>query len=352
MITSIILTGIVRYISIKRDFVARPMKDRYHQRIVALGGGIAIFWTICLGIVAGIAIILYLEKSSGLSCLGDEAHAYIEGLKSRLTELFIVLGCAVVLHIMGLIDDLKGLGPYIKLLIQFSVAIIAAWLGDIRVEFFIESKVITVAISAFWMVLIMNCFNFLDNMDGVSAGIALIVSLILITAAVISGQVFISAFGLLFIGTLIGYLLWNFPPAKIFMGDSGSLVIGFFVAMITLRTTYYQEVDQGRGVYAVFMPIIALAVPLYDFTSVTFLRITQGKSPFIGDTQHFSHRLKKRGLSDTQVTWTLYLATLCAGIGAMFLYQVDLVGAIFIFVQMIMILALIAIMETTGKDAE
>ncbi len=92
-----------------------------------------------------------------------------------------------------------------------------------------------------------------------------------------------------------------------------------------------------------------MAVPLYDFITVTALRISQGKSPFVGDTQHFSHRLRKLGLTDTQTVLTLYLATLTTGIGATFLYQVNLAGAALIFVQTIMVLAIIAILETTAK---
>jgi UDP-GlcNAc:undecaprenyl-phosphate GlcNAc-1-phosphate transferase len=92
-----------------------------------------------------------------------------------------------------------------------------------------------------------------------------------------------------------------------------------------------------------------MAVPLYDFASVFVLRISQGKSPFVGDTQHFSHRLKRRGLTETQTVLTLYLATLCTGLGAIFLYQVNLVGTVLIFVQTIMVLSIIAILETTVK---
>jgi len=143
-------------------------------------------------------------------------------------------------------------------------------------------------------------------------------------------------------------LVFNFPPARIFMGDAGSLVVGFFVALLTLRTTYYYREAQSGQWYAVFLPLVVMAVPLYDFISVTMLRIRAGKSPFIGDTQHFSHRLKKHGLSDTQTVLTLYLATLCTGLGATFLYQVNLAGAVLIFVQTIMVLAIIAVFETTA----
>ena len=163
-------------------------------------------------------------------------------------------------------------------------------------------------------------------------------------------QVFIGGLALVFIGTLLGFLVFNFPPAKIFMGDAGSLVVGFFVALLTLRTTYYYHRAQSGQGYAVFLPLLVMAVPLYDFISVTLLRIRQGRSPFIGDTQHFSHRLKKHGLTDTQTVLTLYLATLCTGLGATFLYQVNPAGAILIFTQTFMILAIITILETTGKN--
>ena len=132
------------------------------------------------------------------------------------------------------------------------------------------------------------------------------------------------------------------------MGDAGSLVIGFFVALLTLRTTYYQQ-DQSGPWYPVLMPLVVMAVPLYDLVSVILLRLRQGKSPFVGDTQHFSHRLKRHGLTDRQTVLMLYLATLCCGLGAAFLYQVNLIGAILIFAQTFLILAIIAIFESTVR---
>jgi UDP-GlcNAc:undecaprenyl-phosphate GlcNAc-1-phosphate transferase len=193
-----------------------------------------------------------------------------------------------------------------------------------------------------------NAFNFLDNMDGASAGIALIATCILMAAAIRSGQIFVGAIGMVLAGVLLGFLIFNFPPARIFMGDCGSMVVGFFVALLTLRTTYYNP-DAGTKLYSVFMPAIVMAVPLYDFISVTFLRMKQGKSPFVGDTQHFSHRLKRRGLSDRQVALTLYLATLCTGLGAVLLQQADLIGAILIAVQTVLVLIFIAVLETADN---
>jgi UDP-GlcNAc:undecaprenyl-phosphate GlcNAc-1-phosphate transferase len=329
--------------------VAHPAEDRYHQEIIPLGGGIAIFATISIIILAAMAVIKFLAAPGHLEWLGEKITIHTPGFLSRINQLLIILFVIFVLFALGLWDDKKPLGPIFKLVVQFVVAMIAAFFADIRVELFIESKLVTSLLSAIWIVLIINVFNFLDNMDGASAGIATIASCILFVAAALSGQVFIGGMALVFIGTLSGFLVFNFPPAKIFMGDAGSLVVGFFVAMLTLRTTYYHEAQSGQW-YPVFMPLLVMAVPLYDFISVSLLRISQGKSPFVGDTQHFSHRLKKHGLSDTQTVLTLYLATLCTSLGAIFLYQVNLVGAVLIFIQTIMVLSIVAVFETTVKN--
>lgn len=347
-LTSAVLTAVVRKLALRTGFIARPVEDRFHDSIVPLGGGIAVYWTMALFVLGGTCVVKFLVAPGFAGWLGEVVTVHAEGFLDKIGGLIIVMVVALALHLVGLWDDKKHLGPGIKLLVQFAAAVIAAFFADIRLEFFIQNRVVTTALSAVWIVLIINAFNFLDNMDGLSAGIAVITSAVLFAAAALSGQVFVGAMALVFIGSLCGFLLFNFPPAKIFMGDSGSLVVGFFVALLTLRTTYYHE-GQGGGLYAVFMPLVVMAVPLYDFISVTFLRLRQGKSPFVGDTQHFSHRLKRRGLNDTQTALTLYLATVCTCVGAIFLKDVGLVGAVLIFAQTVMILAIIAILETTGN---
>lgn len=346
---SVILTGLVRKLAERIGFVAHPTADRYHRSTVPLGGGIAIFTTIAAVIIAAVVAIKFLFVPGRFTWLAESAKINPADFLGKLYQLVIILLCALILFLLGLWDDKKHLGPFFKLIVQFAVAVTAAAFADVRVEFFIENITITSALSAIWIVLIINAFNFLDNMDGASAGIAVIVASILLTAAVVSGQVFVSGLAMVFIGVLLGFLVFNFPPAKIFAGDAGSLVIGFLLAMLSLRTTYYHQAQSGQW-YPVFIPLIVMAVPLYDFLSVTILRIKQGKSPLVGDTQHFSHRLKKRGLTDTQTVLTLYLATLCTGLGATFLYQVNLVGAFLIFAQTLLVLAIIAVLETTSGN--
>ena len=343
-----VLTACVKRRAIRTGFVSRPREDRYNRNVIALGGGVAIFWTIALFVLIGAAVVKFVIAPGHLAFIDESITQHTAGFMTKINDLLVVVAAVFILHLMGLWDDKKHLGPFVKLAVQFAAAFIAAWFADIRVEMFIENKLITTVLSVFWIVLMINAFNFLDNMDGASGGIALIASCVLMAAAIRSEQVFVTAMGAVFVGTLLGFLIFNFPPAKIFMGDCGSMVVGFFVALLTLQTTYYDP-EAGTKLYSVFMPAIVMAVPLYDFISVTFLRLKQGKSPFVGDTQHFSHRLKRRGLSDRQVALTLYLATLCTGLGAVLLQQAGLLGAVLIATQTVMVLIFIAILEAAGS---
>ncbi len=186
---SIVLTAITRGLAVRVGFAAHPQSDRYHQSVVALGGGIAIFWTLTL-ILLGTLAIIYLKKED-IGQLFPILQPHLEGFLTKKKDLLIVLGCAFFLHLIGLWDDQKPLGPLFKLAIQFLAAATAAALADIRLEFFIQNRFLTILLSVLWIVILINAFNFLDNMDGVSAGIAAIVSAVLLTAAVRSGQIFI-----------------------------------------------------------------------------------------------------------------------------------------------------------------
>ena len=350
-VSSTVLTAVAKRIAPRVGLVAYPKADRYHRSIIPLGGGVAIFLTLALFLVAGAAAMRFLLVPGHFGWLAERAGLNPADFLRHAGELLALILCATILFLVGLWDDKHALGPFVKLVFQFLVAFLAAAFADVRVEFFIQSRIVTSILSAFWIVLIVNAFNFLDNMDGASAGIAAIASSVLLTAAAFNGQVFVSGLAIIFIGALLGFLVFNFPPASIFMGDAGSLVVGFFVALLTLRTTYYHQAQSGSW-YPVLLPLIAMAVPLYDFTSVTLLRIRQGKSPFVGDTQHFSHRLRRRGLTDTQTALTLYLATLCTGLGGTFLYQVNLIGAILIVGQTLLIVGIIGVFESTGKTED
>ena len=346
---SVILTLLVRRWAVANDFVDQPGERKIHDKPIALGGGIAIFWAVLLPVAIAAIVAMVFHRFGRPSWLPETLAIHIDGLSGRSRMAGVLIISAGVLHVTGLIDDRKHLGPWIKLTIQFAVALFITTVGQIRFSLFIPNPFLTTVLSVFWIVVIVNAFNFLDNMDGLSAGIAAICSVIILSAALASGQVFVSGLLALLIGALLGFLLFNFAPAKIFMGDAGSLLIGMLLAVATMRTTYYHEDAERSYWYSAFIPLVALAVPLYDFISVTLLRIRQGKSPFLGDKQHFSHRLVRRGMSTRQAVLTIYLATACTGLGATFLHQVSRTGAILIFGQTLLIVLMIAILEQPLK---
>src|SRR5205823_10859755 len=198
-----------------------------------------------------------------------------------------------------------------------------------------------------WIAGITNAFNFLDNMDGLSTGVAAVCTVAFLVTALSIGQWFVAACLALLLGSLLGYLCFNFPPASIFMGDSGSLVIGFLLGVLTVRTTFLPKgVNWAAGWYAVFAPVIVLAVPLYDLIVVSVIRLMRGKSPFVGDTNHFSHRLVARGMSRRTAVLCLYLITAATSIAAILLPHVDTTfGAVLIFCQTLLILGVVALLE-------
>ena len=265
-----------------------------------------------------------------------------------------------VLHLMGLIDDWRSLNPWLKLAVQTATAVVMVVWFDVRLLTVLDDHLplgawpSTVA-TVLWIVTITNAINFLDNMDGLAGGVSAIAAGLFLAACIVNGQWFIAATLALLIGGLVGFLVFNFPPARIFMGDGGSMVIGFLLAILTARTTYYdpEQVDYplGGGWYGVFMPLVVLAIPLYDLASVTLIRLGQGRSPLVGDQQHFSHRLVRRGLSARGAVVVIWVATGVTGIGGVALGRLEGWQAILVGVQTLLVLVMLALLEHASRPA-
>ena len=280
---------------------------KHHSSAIPATGGIGIFWSLMLPVVLVMLAAHLLPDSIYTGSLAP-LHDHIAGLRSQTPMALGVILAAAIFHIMGIIDDRRRLSPYIKLLVQFIIAAMLTILCDMRVlhlldQYGLVGQVASIIISMLWIVTITNAINFLDNMDGLSAGVSAIIAAIYLAATLMGGQWFVAAWCALLLGALLAFLVFNFLPrggAKIFMGDGGSLVVGLMLSVIAIRTTYVNPdaaADAPHAWYGILMPLIVLAVPLYDITSVTLIRLMQGKSPFHPDQQHFSHRLVKKGLS-------------------------------------------------------
>ncbi len=346
-VLSLVLTWLMRRFALRIGFVDVPGGHKEHARPIALGGGIAIFLTVALPALAGVIAAKLSLQSGYTQWLPSLVHAHLEGIASKVGPLAVIIAGAFVLHAMGLIDDVRALDPWTKLIVQTIVSaaiVIGAGVRAVEAMGELPSIIITVI----WFVAIINAFNFLDNIDGLCAGVAAIAAGIFALSAMVAGQIFVPTLAWLLVGACLGFLVFNFPPASIFMGDAGSTVIGYLLAVLTVLTTYFNPEKQLNPA-AVLTPLVVLAVPLYDVASVVVHRLNAGVSPFRGDRRHFSHRLVRRGMRTRAAVLTIYLATAATGFSAVALARVGWLVAGLLFAQCVCIVLIIAVLEHSPR---
>ena len=341
-------TYLVRAWARRREWVDHPSGHKQHEAPVALGGGIALMCAIFGPVLVGLAVAALLPRDPLPAWLPEALHIHLPGIMSKWKVVVGLTVGALVLHVVGLIDDCRPLGPGIKFVAQFTVAGLVAGPMGIRVAEALPAP-ISIGLTVLWIVLITNAFNFLDNMDGLSAGVATVAAAIFAAASMGAGQVFVPILAWVVVGALLGFLCFNFAPASIFMGDAGSLVVGFLLSALTILTTYHDP-EQGLSPMGVLVPVVVLAIPLYDVGSVVIQRIRLGISPLRGDRRHFSHRLVKRGMTPRGAVLTIYLATAATGLPAIVLPRVDWLRAALLLVQCLCVVAIIAILEHPAAE--
>ncbi len=357
LIPSALVAGVViypiRFYAARLGLLDRPGGRKTHAVPVPLGGGIGIWVGVVITMLAGTIVVMILRAMPELQAhLPPKVTQHLDGVWSRAGSLWALLGAGTVLVALGLWDDRKGLSPWLRLGVQFLVAAFVVIGLGYGLTAFIALPWLTTVLSIIWIVAVINSFNMLDNMDGLSGGVAMIVSLAL--AAVMFStpedargpQWFVAALLLVVAGSVLGFLWHNRPPAKIFMGDGGSYFVGFLIAVSTLLATYasYDSVSP----HAVAAPLCAMAVPLYDLTTVLWIRIREGRSPFEGDQSHFSHRLVALGMTRPKAVYTIWLVTATCGLAAILITRVTLGSAAMVFGIVICMLLLIVILESTG----
>ena len=348
---SFLVCAFVRRVASRIGLLDRPGARKIHSFPIPLGGGIGI-WS---GIVFTLLVmwtVAHFSVRSGVLSFPESYTLHIGGIIGSGGRLAILLGLASVLFVLGAIDDRYDIDWRIRISMEFIVAIATVMMGW-EATFFLNCPLLTKTMSVIWIVGLTNSFNLLDNMDGLSSGVAVICASFL---AIIfffcspnpnSGQpqLFMGGFLILLIGGIIGFWFHNMPKARLFMGDGGAYFIGYLLAVITLSATF---AGNGAPSRAVLTPLCIFAVPLYDTLSVVIIRLIQGKSPFVGDTNHYSHRLVAIGLTKTGAVLTIYLTTAICCIAAIFLYQVNQYAACLAGIQVVMILLLNAILEFTA----
>lgn len=346
------------------DSAGVPGQVKAPARRVPNTGGIAIFWAIAAPMAAGLATAASLPPGEGPAFLPADLGAHVAGIREQTPLAALLLASLLVLHVLGLVDDRRPLGPWVKLAIMAvpAVAVPAAstlvpGLSETRLLTLLDAHVggawLSIAVTAVWFLVVTNALNFMDNMDGLSAGVAAIAGACFL-AGTLSGpspQWFVAASLALLVGACTGFLAYNGPRrggARIFMGDGGSLVLGFLLAFLTTRTTYVGDPGSAAASghwYAVFMPLVVLAVPVYDFVSVVLIRVSQGRSPFVGDLQHLSHRLERRGLSRPAAVIVIWGLTAVTGLSGVSLAALRPWQAALVAAQTVVILLVIALFE-------
>lgn len=328
-------------------FVDRPGGHKSHARVTPYGGGTAMLLAAAIPIAAG-ALLAQLGLLEALAARwGETARAYAGGMQLRTGPALVLLVGAALLHALGVIDDLRPLGPWPKLIAVALVGVLVAVLADVRLAAAL-GRPLSIALTVAWIIVIVNAVNFLDNMDGLAAGVVGICLLALVACGLLAGQVLVPALGCVFLGAVVGFWVLNFPPARLFMGDGGSLLLGYQLAVLSIQTTYYQS-GEDQPPYTLAMPLVILAVPLYDFASVVLIRLLEGRNPMKGDQRHFSHRLVQRGLSRRLAVLAIYAATAVTALAATLLPGADLRRTLTVLALVALVLAIIAILESPPR---
>jgi UDP-GlcNAc:undecaprenyl-phosphate GlcNAc-1-phosphate transferase len=282
LLLSLTLTPLLRMAAHRYGFVVQPRVDRWHQKPTALFGGVGIF----LAFAIPFAVLNEHDRSL----------------------LFLMAGATIVFG-LGIVDDLYPVQPYVKLLVQIVAAGLATYGAFVPAH---GMTLFLIPLAIFGLVALTNAFNLLDNMDGLSAGIACITSFFLFLVSYTMQSWMVALCAAILFGATLGFLFYNFNPATIFMGDSGSMFLGFTLAALTMKGNWEQATNLLLMVLA---PLLILAVPIFDTTFVTLVRWMNGKAISQGGRDHTSHRLVAFGLSERKAVALFYsISILCGAI--------------------------------------
>lgn len=335
-VVALILTPLVRALALKSGFVDQPGERKIHANSVAYGGGVAVALAMSAALAAAIALAPVQQFGKLLN---------LEDLRG--TTLLVVAAGAFGALLLGLLDDKRRLSPWCKLAVQVALAM-AAVAGGARITAFVGDVWYMQAATVLWIVLITNSFNLLDNMDGLCAGTAAIAAALLSFLALESGQWVLSLTLAALAGACLGFLKYNRAPATIFLGDAGSLFIGYLMACFTVLATYYRRGEPSH--LAVGIPFLILAIPLYDTLSVILIRIRERRPIMRGDNSHFSHRLVDLGMTRRHAVMTIHLACLAIGLPAITLRWLPEAHGFLIIGHSVLVLAIVALLERAGRN--
>lgn len=363
---SIALTMLMRRIALRWNLVDKPGARKMHDEPKPLMGGVAIYLTFNLVIGVNILLLPFLSDI-GFTWLEENVLTFLG--ENPIRQLTGIFAGAFVIFLLGVVDDIKVLSPELKLFGQIAAALVLV-VSDIHLELFIDrilvlalppemlptewvdgiSVALSWAATIVWVVMITNAMNFLDNMDGLSGGVSVIAALAFFLCVLPQEEYFVSALLMVFAGSVTGFLYHNLNPARIFMGDAGSMFCGYILATVAVIGTFYT--GEGANTIAIAAPLLALCVPMFDLFSVVYIRWRRGESIMKGDKRHFSHRLVELGMTPRQAVEFIFLVAAVTGLGGALLAQVSLVGTLVILLQTAGIFLLIVLLMRAARNKE
>ncbi|ELK47049.1 MraY family glycosyltransferase [Halobacillus sp. ACCC02827] len=319
LIASVLITPLVKKMALKIGATDKPNHRKVHKNVMPRLGGLAIFLSFALG------IIFFFPESS---------------------YTWPVLIGATVIIITGVVDDMRELSAKVKLAGQLLAAAIVV-IGGVQVEFInlpfggqLDFGYLSIPITILWIVGITNAINLIDGLDGLAAGVSAIALLTISGIAITMGNVFVVFAGLMMLGSTLGFLVYNFYPAKIFMGDTGALFLGFMISVLSLLG--FKNVT----LFSFIIPVIILGVPISDTLFAIVRRIIQRKPLSAPDKSHLHHCLLNLGYSHPETVLMIYAVSALFSLAAVIFSQATILGAMAVILALIIMIELIV--EVTG----
>jgi UDP-GlcNAc:undecaprenyl-phosphate GlcNAc-1-phosphate transferase len=340
--TTAAFVPVSRLLAARLGVMDAPGARKIHVRPMPRMGGAAVFAGFNVVVWAGYFLRPVFNSTDWLHGAFGPALALLEEAHRVDGKLFALFAGSTLIFVVGLADDTLGkeFPVWAKALGQVAAACVLILSGV--TTSFLPFVWMNYVVTLLWLVGITNAFNLLDNMDGLAAGVAFVASTVLLINAWSLGEFFISLLLVAFMGCLLGFLFFNFHPASVFLGDCGSLLIGYVLASLTLLERYVTHASST--LFPVLMPVMVCAVPLVDTATVMFVRLWERRPIYIGDARHLSHRLVSMGFHQRSAVLILYLLTLSLGLGAASLTRATAGQSFLLLLQSVGFVALVLVL--------
>jgi len=333
--TTLLLTPAVRIFALKKGILDKPNDRKVHSKPIPILGGVAIYFGFFIAVISGLLI------------------AKIFGVMINLVPIIGILGCSTLMVLVGVLDDVRGISAFTKFVFQLLIAGVAVYFG-IQIEFVSNPfngvfalGFLSIPLTLFWIVGITNAINLIDGLDGLATGVTFIAGVTLFVVALLlnmkGAALILAALG----GGALGFLRYNFNPAKIFLGDSGSLFLGFVLA-----ATSIMGVLKSTLVIAFIIPVLILGVPIFDTASAIVRRVHLKRHIFHADKEHLHHSLLKAGLSQREVVLAIYLICIVLSAGSLVIASINSAESLIIlgFILAAGIFGMVKVKRTIDKN--